>query len=107
MLNVADFSATTRRRERAESDSQPESIGVPEYSVRVTSVARNGESLERGRLHDGMEGDDDHRCSLLGISTLVKSSMCDDFPAGMLCQKMILTIMDATHQVELNHMGNC
>ena len=60
--NSADFSATTRRRERAESDSQPESIGVPEYSVRVTSVARNGESVERGRLHDGMESDDDHRC---------------------------------------------
>ena len=62
ITNSADFSATTRRRERAESDSQPESIGVPEYSVRVTSVARNGESLERGRLHDGMESDDDHRC---------------------------------------------
>ena len=31
MLNYADFSATTRRRERAESDSQPESDGVPEY----------------------------------------------------------------------------
>ena len=62
MLNYADFSATTRRRERAESDSQPESDGVPEYSVRVTSVARNGESLERGRLHDGMErSDDDHQ----------------------------------------------
>ena len=60
--NSADSSAATRRRERAESDSQPESIGVPEYSVRVTSVARNGESLERGRLHDGMESDDDHRC---------------------------------------------
>ena len=68
----ADFSATTRRRERAGSDSQPESDGVPEYSVRVTSVARNGESLERGRLHDEMDSDDDHRCSLLAISMSVR-----------------------------------
>ena len=48
-------------------DSQPESIGVPEYRVTVTSVARNGESLDRGRLHENDNDDDgdDHRKSVL------------------------------------------
>ena len=42
----------------------------PEYRVTVTSVARNGESLERGRLHEESdarardEDDDEHRSKM-------------------------------------------
>ena len=47
---------------RADNDdeSQPESIGIPEFRVTVTSVARNGESLERGRLHEESDAHDVH-----------------------------------------------
>ena len=53
-----------------DDDSQPESVVGPEYRVTVTSVARNGESLERGRLHEESdarardEDDDEHRSKM-------------------------------------------
>ena len=51
---------------RADDDDDSQ----PEYRVTVTSVARNGESLERGRLHEESdarardEDDDEHRSKM-------------------------------------------
>ena len=50
-----------------DDDSQPESVVGPEYRVTVTSVARNGESLERGRLHEESDEDDDEHRSKVEI----------------------------------------